>query len=174
VAKAREWKWIRNMSSKEARAIVEKDYEFVKQQLGPCGVNCGKCFAFSEGNIYDLSKQLKEALGNFDIYAKRFVELLEEPVFLKYPEFKEFLDYLAEQKCKGCRNERCKLSKTCQVRSCSEKKNVDYCFQCEEFPCANTGFDEHLYKRYVEINMRMKKIGVEAYYEETKNLPRYR
>ena len=50
--------------------------------------------------------------------------------------------------------------------SCSEGKKVDFCFQCDEFPCENTGFDEHLYKRHVEINNRMKEIGVEADYRK--------
>jgi ribonucleotide reductase beta subunit family protein with ferritin-like domain len=75
--------------------------------------------------------------------------------------------------CQGCRKEKCKLFKTCNVRVCSEEKQVDYCFQCSHFPCENTGFDEHLYKRFVAINRRMQEVGVEKYYEEVKDLPRY-
>jgi hypothetical protein len=154
--------------------MAETTYELAKQRLGACGVHCGKCYAFAEGDICALSNQLVNSLGNFDVYARRFVELIGEPVFLKYPDFREFLGYLATAKCGGCRKEKCKLFRECKVRSCSEGKNVDFCFQCDEFPCKNTGFDEHLYKRSVEINLRMREIGVEAYYEETKDLPRYR
>ena len=63
--------------------------------------------------------------------------------------------------------------KSCNVRGCSEVKHVDFCFQCEEFPCNKTGFDEHLYNRHININNRMKEVGVEMYYEEIKDLPRY-
>jgi hypothetical protein len=59
------------------------------------------------------------------------------------------------------------------VIRCFKSKGVDYCFQCDEFPCDKTNFDPHLLQRWIDMNMRMKSIGVEAFYEETKELPRY-
>ena len=149
------------------------DYEFIKTRLSPCGLHCGKCFAFSGGDICQLGKDLKNQLGNFDVYAERFVTLLNEPVFLKYPKFKKMLDYFSAGKCRGCRQEKCALFKNCNVRECSENKQVDFCFQCPDFPCNHTGFDEHLQKRWKLINVKMKGIGVEAYYNEIKDKPRY-
>lgn len=149
------------------------DYNQIKQRLAPCGLHCGKCFAFTAGDIALQSKLLKQSLGNFDVYAQRFVDLLEEPEFKKYPDFKDMLSLLANAQCTGCRNEKCKLFKNCKVRECHENKAVDFCFQCLDFPCKNTGFDEHLEKRSVNSNMRMKEIGVEAYYNEIKDKPRY-
>ena len=149
------------------------NYEFIKTRLSPCGLHCGKCFAFSEGEICRLSKELKGNLGYFEIYAERFVNLLNEPLFLKYPEFIEMLNYFSLGKCKGCRKEKCVLFKSCQVRECSENKRVDFCFQCSEFPCNNTGFDENLQKRWKLANEKMKDCGVEAYYDEIKDKPRY-
>lgn len=149
------------------------NYNQVKSRLAPCGLHCGKCFAFAEGDISQHSCQLQQSIGNFDVYAERFVSLLNEPVFKKYGEFKELLDYFATVTCKGCRKEQCKLFKDCNVRTCHEQKKVDYCFQCSEFPCDNTGFDEHLHKRSVNINKRMKEIGVEEYFKEIKDKPRY-
>lgn len=153
---------------------MENHYETMKHRPGPCGLHCGTCFAYQEGEIHELSRKLEKALGNFDVYAKRFAGMLEEPVFLKYPEFKDFLHYLATAECKGCRKETCKLFKECRVRSCSKEKGVDFCFQCDCFPCEHTGFDEHLFKRHVAINNRMKENGVEAYYNEVKDKPRYK
>lgn len=153
--------------------MPDKQYEFIKKRLAPCGLHCGRCFAFTDGDISTYSKQLKASLGDFDVYAARFVDLLNDPIYLKYPDFKDFLAHLSLGSCKGCRAERCKLFKSCNVRACSEAKRVDFCFQCNEFPCAHTGFDEHLYKRHVNINERMKEIGVEMYYEEVKELSRY-
>jgi hypothetical protein len=149
------------------------DYEFIKSRLSPCGLYCGKCFAFADGEIALLSTQLKDSLGNFDVYAERFVSLLDEPVFSKYPDFKVLLNLLSEPKCKGCRKEKCILFSSCKVRECSEKRKVDFCFQCSDFPCNETGLDENLYKRSVSINQKMKEIGVEAYYNEIKDKPRY-
>jgi hypothetical protein len=149
------------------------EYRVIKERLAPCGLHCGKCFAFKGGDIAKISRELKNNLGEFTVYAQRFVTLLDKPVFNKYPEFKEMLDYFALAECQGCRNEVCKLFKNCRVRLCSDEKRVDFCFQCAQFPCANTGFDEHLNKRSVDINLRMKEIGIEAYYNEIKDKTRY-
>ncbi len=146
---------------------------FIKNRLAPCGLDCGKCYAFADGDIKRLSNELKASLGNFDVYAKRFSELLDGDIFRKYPDFKELLAYFADAHCNGCRNEKCKIFKDCKVRECFEEKGVDFCFQCSDFPCENTGFDEHLQKRYISINTRMKEVGPEKYFEETKDKPRY-
>ena len=62
--------------------------EYVRQRLAPCGLNCIKCFAFKTDDIAHLSQKLKEALGNFNNYAKRFIDILDEKVFLKYPDLR--------------------------------------------------------------------------------------
>ena len=149
------------------------DYEFIKSRLAPCGLHCGKCFAFNEGSISLLSEELISSFGKFEVYAERFVTMIDEPLFLKYPEFKEMLGFFAKGKCKGCRKEKCVIFKNCKVRECSENKAVDFCFECSDFPCENTGFDEHLHKRWNDINIKMKVGGVEAYYNEIKDKPRY-
>nr|WP_231589999.1 DUF3795 domain-containing protein [Bacteroides acidifaciens] len=104
--------------------------EFIKKRIAPCGLHCGKCFAFTEGDISCHSTELKKSLGNFEVYAQRFVGMLDEPVFVKYPDSKEMLDYFSVASCQGCRKEKCKLFKTCNVRACSEEKEVEFCFQC--------------------------------------------
>jgi hypothetical protein len=149
------------------------NYEYIKSRLAPCGLHCGKCFAFSEGDICRLSNELKYSLGNFGVFAERFVNMLDESLFLKYPDFNEMLALFSKGKCKGCRKEKCVIFKTCKVRGCSEKKGVDFCFECSDFPCNDTGFDEHLQKRWLTINRKMKENGVESYYEEIKDMPRY-
>lgn len=77
------------------------DGEFIKGRIAPCGLHCGKCFAFADGDISYHSGELKKALGNFDVYAQRFVEMLDEPVFAKYPNFKEFLKHFVRGDLSG-------------------------------------------------------------------------
>ncbi len=145
----------------------------ILEAMGPCGLNCQKCFAHVDGEIRKYSIKLKEKLGNFDPYAKRFEILLNNPIFRKYPDFKTMLDYFASENCKGCRKENCKLFADCGVRPCHQKKEVDFCFQCEDFPCENTNFDENLHKRWIELNNKIREIGIESYYIESKDKPRY-
>ena len=147
----------------------KKDY---LEYISPCGLHCGKCFAFKDRDIRKLSIELKENLGNFETYAKRF-ETIIDPVFENYKSFKEMLDYFTTVECGGCRKEECKFFKNCNVRSCTENKDVEFCYECSEFPCDHTGFDENLYKRYVSINKRIKEIGPHKYYQEIKYVPRY-
>jgi len=53
---------------------------------------------------------------------------------------------------------------------CAKKKGIQYCFQCEDFPCtevnkfASDGTPHH--KRTIENSKRMKEIGVKAWIKE--------
>lgn len=145
----------------------------IKQAIAPCGLCCKTCFAHVNGDIKKLSIQLKEKLGNFHINAERFVTLLEEPIFKKYADFKEILDYFAEGDCQGCRNEQCKLFKDCGVRPCHQKMGVDFCYQCDEFPCDRNNFDEGLYNGWKAINEIIRKKGIETYCQNALSRPRY-
>ena len=149
------------------------NYEQIKATLAPCGLNCVKCFAHVNGEIRRLSLELKEKLGNFEAYAKRFETLIGDPVFKKYPDFKEVLDYLASGNCEGCRNEQCRLFKGCGVRVCHQQKQVDFCFQCDEFPCDRTNFDQGLNTVWVKVNEKIRKQGLETYCQDSMNRPRY-
>jgi hypothetical protein len=144
--------------------------EDILKVLAPCGLNCAKCQFCGEGDIKKHAFELRRLLGSFDGYAERFSNFL--PVFANYPAFKALLWQFAEANCGGCRNGDCKYP-NCGVAPCSREKGVDFCFQCAEFPCDRSNFDPNLHKRWIAMNRRMKEIGAEAYFEETKDQPRY-
>ena len=156
---------------KKRKKGVNLDYEKILTHLAPCGLDCSKCFAYSEGEIKLISRILERFLGSFDIYAETFSKILS--VFANYSSFKVLLSYLAQSDYLGCRRGTCKYP-NCGVIGCHKMKGVDFCFQCDEFPCEKTNFDSDLKRRWIQMNNRMKEIGVEAYYEETKDLPRYK
>ena len=108
--------------------------EQIKSSIAPCGLSCEKCFAHVDGDIRRYSSKLKEKLGNFENYAKRFETLLDEPIFKKYPDFKEMLDYFASENCKGCRNEQCKLFKGCGVAAVTRKSRLIFAISVTSFP----------------------------------------
>jgi len=159
------------MSEKPEKMVKTADHERILDTLAPCGLNCLKCFAHAKGEIRLLSSKLKRSLGAFDRYAERFSKFL--PVFRNYLLFKEFLSYLAQGDCLGCRRGTCRYP-NCGVISCSQQMRVDFCCQCPKFPCEKTNFDPDLKRRWIEMNERMKEIGIEAYYQESRDLPRYR
>lgn len=145
----------------------------IKETIAPCGLCCETCFAHVNGEIRRLSSRLKERLGNFHINAKRFETLLGDPIFKKYPDFKEMLDYFADAHCRGCRQEQCKLFQNCGVRPCHQEMGVDFCYQCGEFPCDKTNFDDGLYKAWMAINEIIRDKGIETYCEKARTRPRY-
>ncbi len=145
--------------------------EKVLKALAPCGLSCEKCFSYTGGHIAKHARALKELLGNFDVYAERFTKL-GLGVFADYPAFKVLLEYFAKGDCLGCREGTCKYP-NCGVAACYKAKKMRFCYECEEFPCKKTNFDPHLETRWIAMNKRMKEVGPEAYYAETKNLPRY-
>lgn len=145
-------------------------YEEVLQSLAPCGLNCSKCMAFADGEISRHARELSRLLGSFDTYAERFSKFI--PVFNDYPQFKNLLEVFTKGDCRGCRKGECKYP-NCIVPECSRERGADFCFQCDEFPCERATFDPNLKKRWLSMNRRMKEIGAEMYFEETRNTPRY-
>ena len=120
-----------------------------------------------------VSLKLKEKLGNFEPYAQRFETLLGIPIFKKYPDFKEMLDYLARKTARAAGTSNASCLKTAGYVSATRKTGIDFCYQCDEFPCNKTNFDERLNKIWVLINEKIKETGLEQYYEKTKTRPRY-
>jgi hypothetical protein len=147
------------------------EYASILEGLAPCGLSCEKCAGYANGRIREHAERLRDLLGEFGRYAEKFSAFL--PAFKNYPAFREMLDHFCGADCAGCRKGSC-ANPGCGVRTCFRRKGVDYCFQCGEFPCDKTNFDPDLKERWVRTNARMREIGVEKYYEETKDLPRYR
>jgi hypothetical protein len=147
------------------------EYATILEYLAPCGLSCVKCVGYAKGKIREHAERLRDLLGGFDRYAERFSAFL--PVFKNYSAFRELLEYFCRADCSGCRKGSCKYP-NCGVKVCYRGKGVDFCFQCDEFPCEKTNFDPDLKSRWIHMNNRMREIGLELYFEETKDLPRYR
>ena len=145
--------------------------DFIKSQLAPCGLPCGKCLAYAGGPIQQLSLALADELGeNFTGYAKMFEGM--NPVFKQYSAFRELLDFLGSGSCTGCREKGC-LFKDCGVTVCVKDKGVDYCYQCDEFPCDKHGMPDGLAQRWHANNKKMKEIGPDEWFCGSKDKPRY-
>jgi C_GCAxxG_C_C family probable redox protein len=150
---------------------LPEEADFVKSRLAPCGLLCGKCAAFADGPIHRASRELRDQLGpNFAAYAKRFEGM--NPVFAGYPAFAELLDFLAQGSCTGCREQGC-LFQACKVPDCVRAHGVDYCFECETFPCGEHGMPDRLGGVWRECNEKMRGCGVAKWYRKLKDKPRY-
>lgn len=111
----------------------------------PCGIDCFNCELY-ETNLTDA-------------FAERVSETMKVP--------KELLA------CKGCTGEhQCVFlsiqGKKCKTKACAEEHEVDYCFECGDFPCdylmpLADGASRLPHNIKVFNLCTMKRIGVEAW-----------
>lgn len=146
------------------------DKEAILIDLAPCGIDCSRCAVYKGGVIQESSILLKEALTNFEKKAEAFSGMV--PAFRNYKDFTKILDFFTNASCRGCRNGDSK-NPSCSIKTCFREKGVDFCFECEDFPCNRNNFNDELYKKWIRINNTMKDIGVETYYKDSKYKPRY-
>lgn len=147
------------------------EYKEIVNILAPCGLDCTRCLGYADGEVREHAVELSELLKGFESHAERVSNFV--PVFKNYLAFKELLDLLSCVDCTGCRGNEQKR-KLCGIARCFKDKEFDFCFQCDDYPCEPEGLDDYLKEKWIEMNDRMKEIGVEAFYEETRNEPRYK
>jgi hypothetical protein len=144
--------------------------ESLLKNIAPCGLVCFTCAAAKNGIIQQHGRQLLKYLESFDVYAKKMSAFEER--LKKYPQFKEVLQLIGEASCEGCRDGVAKFP-GCGIASCVKEQDVDFCFECELFPCDKADFEPLLKEKWLRANERMKLIGVEAYYDEAKQRSHY-
>ena len=146
------------------------NYNEIIKHLAPCGLNCSRCADYENGQIRKLSTEIMHALGNnYSRVAK--MKSGSQKSFDHYKEFEEILSSFSQASCSGCRGENNLCPLECHAKNCYKEKGIDFCFQCADYPCdKQSGV---LRKRWLEINDRMKEIGVVEYYLEQAKLPRY-
>jgi len=152
----------------------KEGYDMKKNDLlrviAPCGLLCYTCDAMKDGVINQAAKKLLYALTSYDSFLESSPGA--RPISEKYSDFKEVLDYLANVKCNGCREDRC-LKTNCIVPECTHNRNILFCYECEDFPCDKTGFPDDLKEKWIRKNKRIKEVGIERFFEEEKEIPHY-
>ncbi len=146
------------------------EYHKVVQRIAACGLDCGRCADYQKGEIKELSERLLNLLTGYDRLVK--IKSQANPAFEGYDKFKEVLNVFAGASCGGCRSENVKCPVDCHAKTCHKEKRVDFCFQCNEYPCSKQ-FEGKLRERWMEKNNRMREIGVMDFYKEQSKLPRY-
>lgn len=146
------------------------EYSRVVQKLAPCGLDCGRCADYQSGEIKELSIRLLELLKGYERVAE--IKSKINPALEEYGKFKEVLKIFAEASCSSCRYDNDKCPIDCHAKTCHKEKKVNFCFQCNEFPC-NEQNNEIIRERWMAKNNRMKEIGVIEYYLEQSKSPRY-
>lgn len=124
----------------------------MKKIIAPCGIDCFNCEMF-EDNVTE----------EFQLRLSALTKIPKEKI-----------------SCKGCVDDNiCLLlkiqGKSCKTLDCVKEKGVDYCFQCDTFPCEYLmpladGAEKFPQNIKLYNLCQMKKLGVDAWAEQAKDI----
>lgn len=144
---------------------MEKKFQFIS-----C---CGKYYctlcSYYKGTIVEAAKNLlpfAENIGSLRLMANAYRTC-------DYDEFLKGLKWIAanDEPCKGCRfGGGWSWWGDCPVRDCTMEKKINFCFQCDEFPCEKLQTEPLLdrKKAIIKANEKLKDMKLEKWLEELK------
>lgn len=149
----------------ERRELLEK--------VAPCSLMCHTCSAYCKGIICESSKNLLKYLeGIKEFYEKHIPDAVES-----YSNFEGLLRMYGEGDCQGCRSKNhngCSIE-GCFLFECTKEHAVDFCGECEEFPCEKVHklFEDTVYNQWLEGNQQIKDCGIEYFWKKNSENPHY-
>lgn len=138
-----------------------------KELVAYCGLYCGDCFIY-KGKIADLARDLRKELrqAKFDRQAESMSTVSFFKSFKDYQQCYDVLGAMVRFRCKNaCRGGG--GPPFCKVRKCCQKKEIEGCWQCDEFEtCEKLDFLNSVHGDAHLKNLRkLKKQGVNAFIE---------
>lgn len=123
-----------------------------KRIVAPCGIDCFNCEMFEDNVTKAFQARLSAA-----------TQIPEEKIT-----------------CKGCSDgNRCLLleiqGKSCKTLDCVNQKGVDYCFNCDTFPCEKlmplaNGASRYPHNMKVYNLCLMKRLGIDAWAQQASSI----
>ena len=130
-----------------------------------CGLYCKDCHGHN-GKIPDLARDLRKELrqNRYDLFAHFISTYSFGKDFKNYDECYKVLGAMVKFRCsKGCRNGG--GSPFCKIRKCVQKKELDGCWECDEFiDCDKLKFLENVHgDAHIKNLKKIKKEGKENF-----------
>lgn len=146
--------------------------------VAPCSMFCSTCTGCKYGDISLHATELVKLLEGHEEFLDKNLKPQYRDRLDEFRIFMKRLKKFANPKCGGCRNggaSGCSI-KGCVIPECAKEHNVNYCGECNEFPCnkvKKSGFKETTIKKWLDGSNKIKEIGIENYYQENKDVPHY-
>lgn len=150
---------------------MEKD-EILKN-VAPCSLMCYTCSAYNNGVICEASNNLLKYLNGIkEFYKSHMLDAVES-----YANFESVLNMFCAGPCSGCRSTEhnvCSI-KGCFLLVCTKEHGVDFCGECNEFPCERTRtlFEDEVYEQWLNGNQQIKENGINYFWENNSAKPHY-
>ena len=154
--------------------------EKLLKYVAPCSLLCYTCMGCKDGAIPEYAGKLYNCMqGVGEFRASHMPENAKQEWYSFFDGFMETLDNFTKATCPGCRVDPQHGSTIgdCIIPDCVKEHGVDFCAECNEFPCqkaknfcaGHTGLN----KVWENNNRRISEIGIEAYFEENKDVSHY-
>ncbi|MCM1500302.1 MAG: DUF3795 domain-containing protein [Clostridium sp.] len=146
----------------------------ILKKVAPCSLMCHTCSAYCNGVICEYSQTLLKYLdGMKEFYEKHIPDAVES-----YKNFEEVLCMYNAGPCSGCRSTEhnvCSIE-GCFLLECTKKHGIDFCGECEEFPCQKVHklFEEVVYRQWLDGNQQIRDYGIEYFWEKNFENPHYK
>ena len=150
------------MHKKKVNGAPMQEVPKEKELVAYCGLYCGDCFGY-KGKLADLAGDLRKesSQSKFENTAEFMSTFSFFDVFKNYKQCYEVLGALVKLRCKKA----CKGGggpPFCKMRKCCMKKNIEGCWECNEFEtCKKLDFLEPSHgDAHIENLRKIKKQGI--------------
>ncbi len=139
-------------------------------RVAPCGLVCGTCMGFQGGPIQASAESLMRHLDG----VAEYIEMHIPQDKARFDAFLPTLQFYAGRDCGGCRSgsNRCRLV-NCAIRECTCAKDIDFCADCDEFPCDKVHLNDSFMRYWRAVHRDIRENGIEAFYGRMKDRPHY-
>lgn len=147
--------------------------EEILEKTAPCSLVCHTCAGYEQGVLCQSARQLLHYLnGMQEFYKTHHPDQAD-----RFRVFMEELEQMSGGPCSGCRNREhhsCSIQ-GCFILECTQKHSVDFCGECESFPCDRTRelFDDEVYAQWLEGNQEIQASGIEEFWKKHSVKPHY-
>jgi hypothetical protein len=108
--------------------MLPQQYAIVKDQVTPCGLQCGEC-DMGNGNVTETIQKLEDYIHRYDV--DKWAGLVPGGKDIDFNHLDKDLIWLRENmRCPGCLNGG--GNPDCPIRLCSKEKGFSSCAQCAD------------------------------------------
>ena len=146
----------------------------ILKKVATCSLMCHTCSGYHDGIICESAKTLLKYLESIkEFYENHIPDAVES-----YSNFEEILCMYSAAPCSGCRSTEhhgCSIE-GCFLLECTKNHDVDFCGECDEFPCKKTMdlFEKEVYNQWLEGNQQIRDYGIESFWENNSENPHYK
>ncbi|WP_167954876.1 DUF3795 domain-containing protein [Anaerosporobacter faecicola] len=153
----------------------------VLQYIAPCSLCCFTCPAMKEGAIAQCARKLCTLFEGYYDFNDANIAKENRSWLSDFADFYKKLEQYTQPGCPGCRNNPTPgkgCIEGCIIPSCVKEHGVDVCAECIEFPCKKAkeffqGINQVIGYDWEKGNKRIQEIGIQAYFEEKKEVSHY-